>query len=114
MEYQSHLYLINFQGDIRTTLLLFYTMKNKNEIRDAEAEKYADRIQNTLEASDARARSFKAGFDSRDKLDNEALKIALTALQRINLQSYQHGNGSLSSKWLQKITSEAIARITNK
>lgn len=55
--------------------------KTMAEIRDAEAEKYAERILNTLEDEDARARSFKAGFDCRDKLDNEALKLAITALE---------------------------------
>lgn len=34
------------------------------DMRDKLAEEYADRICNTLESADARARSFKAGFDS--------------------------------------------------
>jgi hypothetical protein len=35
-----------------------------NSERDKAAEEYADRIMNTLEDADARARSFKAGWDA--------------------------------------------------
>ena len=40
-------------------------LKQKLEaVRDKLAEKYADRINNTLESSDARVRSFKEGWDA--------------------------------------------------
>lgn len=52
--------------------------KTMAEIRDAEADKY--------QADDSRvkigpANSFKAGFDCRDKMDNEALRLAVEALE---------------------------------
>lgn len=57
--------------------------KTMEEIKNAEAEKYSG-----VEATDSDvalwselSKAFKAGFDCRDKLDNEALKIAVEALE---------------------------------
>jgi len=57
--------------------------KTMEEIRDAEAEKYSG-----VEATDSDvalwselSKAFKAGFDCRDKLGDEALKIAVEALE---------------------------------
>lgn len=57
--------------------------KTMEEIRDAEAEKYSG-----VEATDSDvalwselSKAFKAGFDCRDKLGDESLKIAVEALE---------------------------------
>lgn len=57
--------------------------KSMAEIRDAEADKYYEENSDIFYIDD-----FKAGFDCRDKLDNEelqltteALKIAIEALE---------------------------------
>lgn len=53
-------------------------LKSMREIRDELADKY--------QADDSRikigpANSFKAGWDARDKIDNEALSVAVEALE---------------------------------
>lgn len=53
-------------------------VKSMAEIRDAEAEKHCSFIKGPC---DFEQRIFKAGFDCRDKLDNESLKIAVEALE---------------------------------
>lgn len=59
--------------------------KTMEEIKNAEAEKYSG-----VEATDSDvalwselSKAFKAGFDCRDKLGDEALKIAVEALKLV-------------------------------
>jgi hypothetical protein len=52
-----------------------HTPKTMSEIRDEIAEEYCNKIDNNV------AEYFKAGFDCRDKLDNEALKVAVDFLE---------------------------------
>lgn len=66
--------------------------KTMAEIRDAEAEKYAkeqfklsgknSEIYNDFEYP-VRKRAFKAGFDCRDRLDNEALNLLIGQIQTV-------------------------------
>jgi len=62
--------------------------KTKEQIRDAECDKHGyamEKKYNQIELANMPSiimdESFKAGFDFRDKLDNEALKIAVEALE---------------------------------
>lgn len=70
-----------------------HTPKTMTEIRDAEAEKKKIEIEKTLGQglADICDLVFKAGFDCRDKLDNEALKLATDQLEGIVLALVQHG-----------------------
>lgn len=52
--------------------------KTKQQIRDEAAEKYYDVTSDVFYKDD-----YLAGWDSRDRLDNEALKIALETLEEI-------------------------------
>lgn len=54
--------------------------KTMEEIRDAEAEKYSSK---GMVGDWSMNGNFIAGFDCRDKLDNEALKIAVKVLRDI-------------------------------
>lgn len=59
-------------------------MKKLTKLRDAEAEKfYKD---SGWVPSEWAVMNFKAGFDCRDKLDKEALKIAVEALNEIAIE----------------------------
>jgi len=53
---------------------------NYEQARDAAAEEYACRIINTLEMADARARSYKAGFDASRDYHMEIIKELMKAL----------------------------------
>lgn len=61
--------------------------KTKEQIRDEEAEKYANElfppIHPAWSGSENQAcqSGFEAGFDCRDKIGNEALKVAVEALE---------------------------------
>jgi hypothetical protein len=80
-----------------------------SEIRDAEAEKYCNKIDNNV------AEYFKAGFDCRDKLGDEALKVAVEALDNIlteyvedecDIDYNPHTNPAF------RIASQALAKIS--
>jgi predicted nucleotide-binding protein (sugar kinase/HSP70/actin superfamily) len=65
-------------------------MKSLNEIRDAECDKFGyamEKKYNQIELANMPSiimdEAFKAGFDCRDKLGNEALKVAVEALEFI-------------------------------
>lgn len=69
-------------------------MKNKNEIRDVESEEHARKIGYGIEDLaiwDQLKDAHKAGLDARDKLDNEALKLAVEQIEGIILALVQHG-----------------------
>jgi len=73
------------------------TPKTMTEIRDAEAEKKKIEIEKTLGQglADICDLVFKAGFDCRDKLDNEALKVAVEALEFYgNKNNWSRGDDS--------------------
>lgn len=55
--------------------------KTMTEIRDAEAKKHGD---NDWEYGSTAEEDFKTGFDCRDSLDNEALKLAIKGLKDIS------------------------------
>lgn len=55
--------------------------KTKEKIRDAEADKFINRLLGDCDYCDLNKSSFVSGFDCRDKMDNEALKIAVEALE---------------------------------
>jgi hypothetical protein len=95
------------------------------KIRDAEAEKYSFRFTGNKNKSKMDWDSedaFKAGFDCRDKLDHEALKVAVEALKKIkDLGSYAGTPTKEISEYLvkqagmkcQEISSEALTKIRN-
>lgn len=53
-------------------------MKSMQELRDEEAATYAEDPLNYWESAEDK---FKAGWDARDNIDNEALSVAVDALE---------------------------------
>lgn len=90
--------------------------KSMQEKKDEAAEKYCNF---RLEKEDscvwvADRQGFKAGWDARDKIENESLKIAVQALDRI------HGTGGASFcmddlerfKRVRNVATKALTKIS--
>lgn len=61
-------------------------MKNMNQIKYSYAEKYKQSIDVSESWQNIFENHFKAGWDARDKIDNEALKVAVEELSLISIQ----------------------------
>ena len=65
------------------------TPKTMAEIRDAEAEKYADMAYGDINLKAISALAFIYGFDCRDKIDNEALKLAELRIRELEKENFE-------------------------
>lgn len=88
--------------------------KTMAKIRDAEAEKYYK--ESGFAPTEWAVMNFKAGFDCRDKLDNEALRIAVETLELIhkNVGSIPFSNNDKWGRSLELVygkSSVALAEI---
>lgn len=88
------------------------TFKSKTEIRNEAADKYGTHIfDNSHSLGTYKRADFKAGWDERDKLSDEALKVALEALEKINKEELNSQRPGRSYSKSSTLSFEALAKI---
>jgi len=86
--------------------------KTKEQIRDEMSDKFVERYRGDFYEyyDDNLKDAFCAGFACRDELDNEALKIAVQALDfYANKDNWEYTDGAGQYSWFTKIKNDCPA-----